>query len=450
MPSFADLPVELVVEIAGSVGCKDLCSLRLVNREVAAAVFETYATKCFHTQTHIGITHSLQLLSDVTASSQFSRRIQCVRLVGAGLPEGYKAEPVEPEPEEDLNEEERQDRAVLLRTLSQATYGSGTATALLAQAFGNVRAAGITPTIQILDTLPLGSSFSGLGDLQNTLNAKVQPEDLTKGDATSLIVHSLAAIAISRFPVKEITITANNGLTESKLIEILPMSLFEAPHKPFEHLASLDICPGPLNDVFHGNHEDHDPEWAANDLQGLLAMFSSAQNLLHFGLDMSERNKSPSMLNTVYLIIAMVSLEHCMRCTKLRSLSLRSICADSHRFISLRQILDFAPELCSLRMTDLVIPAGTRYTELLQVLVDYSQQLTKVGLHRLEVGGGWFLAYKQYPVDWSIEQHLEDQPEVDWPACMPKGDTNKEILIELIEHERYYNSFIKVPMFLQA
>ncbi|KAK5683316.1 hypothetical protein LTS10_004847 [Elasticomyces elasticus] len=450
MPSFADLPVELVVEIAGSVDCKDLCSFRLVNRDIAAAVFETYATKCFQTQTHIGITHSLQLLSDVTASSQFSRRIQCACLVGAGLSEGYKAEPVDPEPEEDFHEEEKQDRAVLLRTLSRATYGSGTATALLAQAFGNLRTAGITPAIHILDTMPLGSSFSGLSDLQNTLNAKVQPEDLTQGDATSLIAHALTAIAISRFPVQEIAITTKNGLTESGLIDILPMSLFEAPHKPFEHLTSLDICPGPLNDVFRGNHEDHDPDWAKNDLQGLLAMFNSARNLLHFGLDMSERNKSPSMWNTVYLITAMVSLEHSMRCTKLRSLSLRSICADSHRFISLRQILDFAPELCSLQITDLVIPAGTRYTELLQVLVDYSQQLTKVGLHRLEVEGGWFLAYKQYPVDWSIEQHLEDQPEVDWPACMPKGDTNKEILVELIEHEKYCNSFIKVPVVLQA
>ncbi|KAK4897409.1 hypothetical protein LTR27_004929 [Elasticomyces elasticus] len=443
MPSFTDLPVELVVEIAKGVDCKDLCSLRLVNRDIAAAVFETYATKCFHTQTHIGITHSLQLLSDVTASSQFSRRIQSVCLVGAGLPEGYKAEPVDPEPEEDLNEKEKQDRAVLLRTLSRATYGSGTATALLAQAFGNLRTAGITPVIHVLDTIPLGSSFSGLGDLQNTLNAKVQLEDLTKGDATSLIVHTLAAIAISRFPVKEITITAKNGLPESKLIEILPMSLFEATHRPFEHLTSLDICPGPLNAYNRRDLEWNDPDWSVNDFHGLLAMFGSAQNLLHFGLDMSDCNNVPGKVGIMRMADIAESLVDSMRCTKLRSLSLRSICLDLPGFFFLKLIFDAAPELCSLQLADLVIPAGTRYTQLLQLLVAYSQQLTKVGLHSLGVEGGWFLTYKQYRVDWSIEQHLEDQPTGNWPACIPKGDNNAEILDGLLENEEYC-SFSKV------
>ncbi|KAK5694820.1 hypothetical protein LTR97_009411 [Elasticomyces elasticus] len=394
MPSLLDLPAELVIEVGRACDRPSLCAMRLVCKDTAAAVYETYVSTCFRVHTHLVTTRGMEMLADVTAHNEFVKHIKKIVLVAPGLEpskfddntSSYHQEPNETDEHYSLRCSKR-NAWYKLEDERDCMTTSGSFVALLMQAMSSLHASGISPHVCIRDTEPINSALCGWSDLRDMLGTCVEPGDLSYGCIDDLMSKTFTAIAASPAKVEALSISALHECAASDFHP--PSGMFGSPKAPFRYLKSLKLGFG---DLSYGG-------WYGEDFEKLGATMRSAQGLQHITLSCAAYWNGFTS-KTVCDFHHFQGFVHHLGHKSLRSIRLESMQIGVGDFT--RLLAPMAAQLQRLHLIDIVIPAHECYGDLFRWILANVTMLSEVKLKDLADEHPLWLVHGKKKVDWFL------------------------------------------------
>ncbi|KAK5733785.1 hypothetical protein LTR17_009489, partial [Elasticomyces elasticus] len=396
MPSLMDLPVELVVEVGRACDRPGLCAMRLVCRDTAAAVYDTYASTCFRVRTHVVTTRGMQMLADVTAHNEYVKHIKKIVLVAPRLEpskfddntSSYHQEPNETDKHYALRCS-RRSAWYKLEDERDCMTTSGSFVALLMQAMSSLHASGISPHVCIRDTEPIDSALCGRADLRDMLGTCVEPGDLSYGCIDDLMSKTFTAIAASPAKLEALSISALHECAASD--NHPPPGLFGSSKAPFRYLKSLKLGFG---DLSYGG-------WDGEDFENLGVTMRSAQGLQHITLSCAAWGNGVTS-KTVCDFDYFQGFIHHLSHTNLKSIRLESMIVTA-----VGDITDFlapiAAQLQRVHLIDIVIPPHDCYGDLFRWMLANTTALSEVKLKDLADEHPLWLVHGTKKLDWFLK-----------------------------------------------
>jgi len=256
MPSLLDLPVELLVEVAKQASIKDLCALRLVCRDLAAAIFETYASTCFSVRTHLSTSRGMQMFAEVTAHEKYAKCIKNITLVAPGLDPGkYNIIALDPEstPDEYCSQMDRKYARINFEEEQSDAKRPGSIAIFLLQALNNLRIARASPSIEVCDFIPTGRPCCGLADFRDTLEMDVPSLDLSWGSCDSLYPIVLNALMATELVIGSLSISALHPMKDPPF----DFPRLTSPNAGLRDLRWLKLGFGPSLEGWNFDRSDH-------------------------------------------------------------------------------------------------------------------------------------------------------------------------------------------------
>ncbi|KAK3666473.1 hypothetical protein LTR22_002778 [Elasticomyces elasticus] len=394
--------------------------MRLVCKDTAAAVYETYVSTCFRVRTHLVTTRGMEMLADVTAHNEYVKHIKKIVLVAPGLEpskfddntSSYHQEPNESDEHYSLRCSKR-NAWYKLEDERDCMTTSGSFVALLMQTMSNLHASGISPHVCIRDTEPRSSALCGRADLRDMLGTCVEPGDLSYGCIDDLMSKTFTAIAASPAKVEALSISALHECAASDFHP--PPGMFGSPKAPFHYLKSLKLGFG---DLSYGG-------WDEEDFENLGVTMRSAQGLQHITLSCAAWNNGVT-LKTVCDFDYFQGFIHHLSHTSLKSIRLESMIVTA-----VGDITDFlapiAAQLQRVHLIDIVIPPHDCYGDLFRWMLINTTALSEVKLKDLADEHPLWLVHEKKKLDWFLKDAEGSDGEelfpIDEDELTSSGDT---------------------------